>query len=1325
MKKTSLLLSLLFPALMMMGQISAEQLSYANMPICDAEIEVFAEGTAGPFTVRVTQYDVVVFSLTPIPEGEGSIIVPGLCDGKHIIEVTNRFGCTTSMTELLARCEFRIKDTQPNKEFPSACGAEDGSIRFFTSPLVGGTGNITYTWTNQEGEIIPPAFPTNGLYLDQIGSSIYTLSVEDENGCIATADYDLLSENEPNVYGEPTVSCEGEDNGVVSVAAYMPAANMPNGYPVNFYWSTGVVEENVRVSIIDNLSPDTYSVTISDAQGICSVERSYVVEERASTGPFTYTSSISPSCASDNNGSIDLQATGGNPPYEYRWDTWAVFGPSRSELAGGTYCVTITDDCDREIMECFDIALPEPEIDIAFAINCEDVTERARGWLVSAVDGGVPPFSYAWSNSNSQNSGVSVFGNGLYTLTVTDGNNCEHITSYDLTLPSIQVSDFHEPCEGFYDGEITVLVANPFDEEVNIVFDNGLEYQFGQGEEMHTFSNLEGGINYRFTVSIGECVLMSEKFLKDKPTEKVFNGDIEAAANTGICTFDEECDGEPIDEDSYFSEVNYELYEAQGEFLGDCFIPGFCGDTEVTTKDYDKLWVRAFEYEQVLVVASTSSGWSPSIVLGHMLRFRGKNLENCDLVKYCPATLQLLQTLDTPFTGNGNVVWTPEGCLELTCSAIFKTEFCPNEDVPDYFSTFEGELPPPPVIPDGCSPRRLKVVQLLAWDYELEQNFGDEYLMSTLKAFVNQVNNPDNNYGYLTNCAEVLFCRDEFEFISSDIDEVSCLDDIDDVPLITCDLTEQGDGSNWYIVNCVDPSCLCLETVHLNLDYPDNDFFSIPDDHQIKVIEGTIIRPSSFVNLGKGIADGRIVGKGLFKDEEDGIYNDFSHRSTIASRINTRNIIEYIIEWDNNEVLYIEQHGANKFQLWREAAGSSWAEVLTSEKMEISHLSKKKDIIYVGGVFEGTLIFGDEKLTGEKKYAGFLLEINEEGQVINRQIVENINPSTDFLIEDGLQGILLSGESQETAIEVNGHFEEMQDGGIFNVKVAAGSVTTNSEMRTQGNIKTKKVIQALEDTKKTYLFKGEGSIGVGGINYTTNARDAAVIKVNANGTRKWFKRFRSTNGGEIKSIDIVSGDHESVYVGLTFTGGLISNRVRFRSKGGEDILIFKLDDRGKVIDYKQYGTIEDERIMELLYDSGTLYFGGEFSGQESDRLIGRIKYVNHSNTYNNAYVSYLFDSDFEKGATTRSEEDDTIEELEKAMIAMPNPFSDQVTIEVNDETIVQLAIYNTLGEEVASSSVTTGRAWKVDFSNIPKGLYILQATDEKGRTIAVESIVHQ
>jgi len=1330
MKKTSLLLSLLFPALLMMGQISVEQLSYANMPACDGVIEVFAEGTAGPFTVKVVQYGEIVHFPNPthIPEGEGSVIIPGLCDGKHVIEVTNRFGCTTSITKLLNRCEFKITKQPGIVRKPTGCGATDGEIRFFSDAgLKGGTGPYTYNWTNREGEVILPEQGQN-LHIKHLGSSIYTLTVEDVNGCKATANYDLLSENEPDAYGVPTASCEGEDNGVVSLVATMPGLN---GGQVNFEWSTGVVIENNVVGTIENLSPGTYTVTISDPQGNCSIERSYVIEERASTGLFNFTSSIGLSCASDNNGSINLQASGGNPPYQYRWDEWATFGASRSGLAGGIYCVTITDDCDREIRECFDIALPEPEIEIVLVVDCNSYL--AEGQLLAIVDGGISPFSYSWSNGRQGPIISNLTNKGIYTLTVTDANNCKYIKSYNLLLPEMSIGDVYEPCEGFFDGEITIKVANPFNEEASIIFDNGLAYQFAVGEETHTFSGLEGGIIYDYIATIGDCTLERDFTLDEKPTDKVFNEDASGAEASGICTFNEECDGELINEDSYFSDIDYRLYSAQGGFLDDCAIAGFCGDTEVTAKEYSKKSVRALEYFTVLLIARESSGWDLSYINQLISKLVDEDLENCDRVRYCPATLQLLQTWDWPWNGGGSSLPSPEGCLNHRCGAGSNINFCANEDVPDYFHGYEGVLPAEPSLPNNCSLRRLRVIQLTYWDQELEHEFGDEYMESTLKEFVDNVN---SNYSQEpTICAEVVFCRDEFKFISSNIDEVNCLgafvNDSNGETRTYCTYWEASNG--WSNAACFRVGCICSEDdcsdcgqqISIGWDFPGNGFFSVPDDHIIKVIEGTTIKPSNFVNLGKGIADGRVVGKGLFENEENGIYNDFSHRSTIASRIKTRNIIEYIIEWDNNEVLYIEQHGVNKFQLWREAGGSSWAEVLTSEKMEISHLSKKKDIIYVGGTFEGALIFGDEKLTDEKKYAGFLLEINGEGRVLNRQIVENINPSTDFLIVDGLQGILLSGESQETAIEVNGHFEEMQDGGIFNVKVSAGSVTTNSEMRTQGDIKTKKVIQALENTKKTYLFKGEGSIAVGGINYTTNARDAAVINVNANGTRKWFKRFRSTNGGEIKSMDIVSGDHESVYVGLTFTGGLISNRVRFASKGGEDILIFKLDDRGKVIDYKQYGTIEDERIMELLYDSGSLYFGGEFSGQESDRLIGRIKYVNHSNTYNNAYVSYLFDTDFGKTTSKRSEDTDMTNDFEKAMIAMPNPFSDQITIEANDESISQLAIYNTLGEQVATSTLTNDRTWKVNFSDIPKGLYILQATDEKGRTVAVESIVHQ
>lgn len=1336
MKKTSLLLSLLFPALMMMGQISVELISYANMPDCDGVIEVFAQGTAGPFTVEVVQYEEVVKLKTPIPNGENSLLIEGLCDGKHHINVTNNFGCVTQLVLFVTRCEFRINEAvEPNMGLPTACGAKDGFIRFFGSPLVGGTGNITYTWTNQAGEVIPPV-PGQGLYLRNIGSSIYTLSVEDENGCKATADYDLLSENEPNEAVSIVPSCEGEDNGVIFLAANMPTE--PNAGRVNFQWSTGVTIENEFIGTIENLSPGTYSVTISDLQGNCSIERSYVVEERASTGPFTYTSSISPSCTGDNNGSIELEATGGNPPYEYRWDD-AVFGASRSELAGDTYCVTITDDCDREIRECFDIALPEPEIEIVATIAC-----NGAGALTANLIDGIPPFKYFWSNGEDSQTFIEERSHtteeglerGEHCVRIVDGNRCSYNACYDLQLPGITITE-SAPCEGLNDGSVAVEVFNPFSEDIELFFDDVIELTVESGiTSVFNIDDLYGEVEYSISGYIGSCEISESFTLGEKPVNYRFS---EYRKNSDVCVYDTYCEDDLLVEGGLIegSRLSYGEGYGGGLFFG-CHVPRYCGLENVDNdKKYKRKKIKVQEYLTMMyyLLSRPSLHPFPNGYIAEQIQFvEGKYPLNkrCKKMKYCTASLKWASgvglSIPAPNFNLEPLPGAPGDCWRLTCSGISSnSEFCISEISPDYIG---DNLPSPPSVEFDCEFRTHSVLQLIFWYYDLLEipEFIaplDEGFLS-LKDFLDDVM-ADPEKRRKAACAKVEFCKTDFSYIWDDLDLVDCeTENVFDLNRY-CELQDVPNSGFWK-VNCKNKE----KPIYYNpVDFSfDIDILSIPNPPNengsvIKVLGNNDVN-SYFVNLGVVKDEENASSLGFFNSDLGSVVNEFSAYSINQIKRESPFVTQYLDDIEDDITIYVEKISESKSILWFENEYSSWSQTIeTPSMLEISHLSKKNHSIYIGGTFEGYLGYEEQKIYNDKKFSGFLLEVNYEGQLVNHQIVENINSEADFLIEDGPQGILLAGEPQETAINVNGQFQEVQDGGIFNVKVSAESVNTNTEVKTQGNIKTKKVIQALEHNKRTYLFKGEGNIAVGGFNYATIDRDVAVIKVNDNGTRKWFKRFRSINGGEVKSIDIVSGENQTVYVGLTFTGGLAFIRDRFYSKGGEDILILKLDENGNLIDYKQYGTSEDERVMELFYNSGVLYFGGEFAGDNKEREIGKFRFLNFSKSTNNAYVSYLSDADFEKRASTHSEENDLTDDLEKAMIAMPNPFSDQITIEVNDESITQLAIYNTLGEQVAISKMTDIRRWKVDFSGIPKGLYILQATNEKGQTIAVESIVHQ
>jgi hypothetical protein len=99
-----------------------------------------------------------------------------------------------------------------------------------------------------------------------------------------------------------------------------------------YNWSNGFTTENNTT-----LGAGTYAVQITDANG-CTTSGTYVINEPAAI-------EITPIVSADfgnNDGSIDLNVSGGAPGYSYEWSngqtTEDLFG-----LAAGTYSVITTD----------------------------------------------------------------------------------------------------------------------------------------------------------------------------------------------------------------------------------------------------------------------------------------------------------------------------------------------------------------------------------------------------------------------------------------------------------------------------------------------------------------------------------------------------------------------------------------------------------------------------------------------------------------------------------------------------------------------------------------------------------------------------------------------------------------------------------------------------------------------------------------------------------------------------------------------------------------------------------------------------------------------
>jgi len=197
-----------------------------------------------------------------------------------------------------------------------------------TNGCVEGSGAVTISPSQgQEPYQVSPSNSQSEFYFGDLSSGSYTYQITDAHGCIVTTTA-TVSNGTPVIENSISnnVSCNGGTNGSVSLV-------VNNGNPTYTYnWSNGATTENLT-----SLTAGTYFVEITDANG-CSTSGTYVINEPAAI-------EINPVVTADlgnNDGSIDLNISGGTPGYTYEWSngqtTEDVFG-----LAAGTYSVIATD----------------------------------------------------------------------------------------------------------------------------------------------------------------------------------------------------------------------------------------------------------------------------------------------------------------------------------------------------------------------------------------------------------------------------------------------------------------------------------------------------------------------------------------------------------------------------------------------------------------------------------------------------------------------------------------------------------------------------------------------------------------------------------------------------------------------------------------------------------------------------------------------------------------------------------------------------------------------------------------------------------------------
>jgi gliding motility-associated-like protein len=185
---------------------------------------------------------------------------------------------------------------------------------------------------------------------------------------------------------------------------------------------------------LTNVSPGTYTVTVT-ASNACTASGQVTI---GSLNAFAldHVTIQHPTCHDAADGSVSLDFSGGAGAITIQWAPSGLPSASQlSNLASGTYAVTLTDEAGCTVASIVTLDAPSP-LEVAIEQGHIRCYGESNGQLVAVGIGGTAPYMYQWSGASPSSSGIlGQVAAGQYGLTLTDANQCALSTQVSLTQP--------------------------------------------------------------------------------------------------------------------------------------------------------------------------------------------------------------------------------------------------------------------------------------------------------------------------------------------------------------------------------------------------------------------------------------------------------------------------------------------------------------------------------------------------------------------------------------------------------------------------------------------------------------------------------------------------------------------------------------------------------------------------------------------------------------------------------------------------------------------------------------------------------------------------